>query len=542
MENNLVYQVQQLLVQNKVSFDKEELAFQIESHPSYPSLHAITGVLSHLNIDNIALDVPVDKATIDQLPKSFLAQVVTKEGRGFAVASYEGQRVNLFFSSTNKNSLSLSQFLKQFTGIVVAVEKDQTQDEPTTSNWLLSNVVILLLGAVLMSLVIIPKVDKWVLIHSSLSVIGMYISYALIKQDIGLETVLGNAICSKTEGKSDCESVLSSQGAKLFKFVKLSDLSLVYFSTLTFTSLLFIISGSDFSLPFLCSVLALPVTLYSLYYQYSVAKKWCSLCISLIVLLWSQAALILLTDIKLTTFPFHIENILTTSSVLLLVSASWYSLAPNIKKLNDLKQVKTDYFRFKKNYNIFSSLMAKSAVIDTAIDHVSEIVIGNKEAPLSIMIVTNPFCGHCKSAHTLVENLYKSYANEVQICIRFNINTTNPNSDAVKIASRLIELYHIKGSILCMEALRDIYGGVTPSDWFDKWKDCESPELYIDTLKKEQNWCLENKIHFTPEILINGKSYPKEYDRGDLIYFIEDLSESCIDHSFDVTQYPEQAY
>ena len=33
-------------------------------------------------------------------------------------------------------------------------------------------------------------------------------------------------------------------------------------------------------------------------------------------------------------------------------------------------------------------------------------------------------------------------------------------------------------------------------------------------------------INFTPEILINGKSFPKEYSRTDLIFFIEDLEEN----------------
>jgi hypothetical protein len=33
--------------------------------------------------------------------------------------------------------------------------------------------------------------------------------------------------------------------------------------------------------------------------------------------------------------------------------------------------------------------------------------------------------------------------------------------------------------------------------------------------------------NFTPEILINGHSFPKEYDRADLVYFVEDLYESC---------------
>ena len=41
----------------------------------------------------------------------------------------------------------------------------------------------------------------------------------------------------------------------------------------------------------------------------------------------------------------------------------------------------------------------------------------------------------------------------------------------------------------------------------------------------QKEWCGEHKINFTPEILVNGYSYPKEYERADITYFIEELHE-----------------
>ena len=49
-------------------------------------------------------------------------------------------------------------------------------------------------------------------------------------------------------------------------------------------------------------------------------------------------------------------------------------------------------------------------------------------------------------------------------------------------------------------------------------------ELNLTILEKEKTWCHENAINFTPEILINGRS-PKEYDKQDIMYFIEDMRE-----------------
>ena len=60
--------------------------------------------------------------------------------------------------------------------------------------------------------------------------------------------------------------------------------------------------------------------------------------------------------------------------------------------------------------------------------------------------------------------------------------------------------------------------------WLEKWKVDVTDENFIE-LEKEKEWCNANNINFTPEILINGRAFPKEYDRTDLQYFIDDIIE-----------------
>ena len=57
-----------------------------------------------------------------------------------------------------------------------------------------------------------------------------------------------------------------------------------------------------------------------------------------------------------------------------------------------------------------------------------------------------------------------------------------------------------------------------------KWGETSNP-TYQEILKNEKNWCASNKINFTPALLINGRQYPKEYGRMDLLYFLEELIE-----------------
>ena len=74
--------------------------------------------------------------------------------------------------------------------------------------------------------------------------------------------------------------------------------------------------------------------------------------------------------------------------------------------------------------------------------------------------------------------------------------------------------------------MSSIYEGTSVDKWFNTWGNCYEKEKYFTKLESQKNWCTANAINFTPEILVNGNSFPKEYDREELIYFIEDLNEN----------------
>ena len=74
--------------------------------------------------------------------------------------------------------------------------------------------------------------------------------------------------------------------------------------------------------------------------------------------------------------------------------------------------------------------------------------------------------------------------------------------------------------------MHDIYGEMNTTTWLTTWGLSTQEELYINTLERQYNWYVENGINFTPEILIDGYSFPSEYEREDLTYFIEELSEA----------------
>ncbi len=524
MKNPLFMIVQRLLSKNKIAHDKKELAFQIKSHPSYPSLHAITGVLDHFNIENIAAEVPTDVQTLHQLPASFIAQINTDEGTDLVtVTKIKNKPEYSIFSSSSKDTrLSESEFIQKFTGIIVAVEKTKNETAGKESNAFIDYILLALLLAIT-GFLSYENIGATNLAHVLLSVFGIVASYSILKQELGESTLIGDAFCSGNNEKKDCDAVLTSKGAEIIKNHKLSDLSIMYFIGLTIASL----SLSNFNPVFIISALALPITIYSIYYQSQVVKSWCTLCLSIVGILWLQAGLILLETNDFTSlFNLATKDIVITALSFIGTYTAWRYIKPLVTDVINLRKEKIESVKFKRNFNLFNSLLQKSPKLNTQIHNPGEIIFGNRNSSLEITIVTNPFCGHCKPVHKLVDQILERYNSLVKVTIRFNVPVDTPDNQGAIVANKLIELYNNKGEQVCMEAMTEIYGDVSYDDWLKKWGENSNTQKHHSILTTGKQWASDNGINFTPEILINGKSFPKEYSRTDLSFFIEDLEEN----------------
>lgn len=535
MKDTLSFLVQSLLKNNKINVDGEELDFQIQSHPSYPSLHAITGVLTHLDIDNTAIRVPVDKKTLLQLPTSFIAQLKVDHDSFFALVIKKKGHYKIIESSKKSKTISETTFLEQFTGILVAVEKDDTtpKNQTNTANF---QKPLFSIAVVLYILLFFNSGPNFTAsIHFILSLTGVGISYLIIQHDLGFSSKIIDSICSQESKTTNCNAVLNSKGATLYKNVKLSDVSLVYFVSLSIASLLLSTTHLPLNPLFLISVAGLPIVVYSIYYQIKVSKNWCVLCLGIATILVLQAATFFIAETRVPVF--YIESLLFMTLSISAIAGLWLYVSTTLKQEQAFRKLKLVSNKFKRKFDLFNTLLQQSNTINTELIDTSEIVFGNKNAPLNITVITNPFCGHCKGAHNLVESILKQHHNEVNVTIRFNINTSNLESNGVLISSRLLELFQTDGERKCIEAMHDIYNNGDPQAWLTKWGKSKNIEIYTDILKSEYDWCLDNQINFTPEILINGKSFPKAYDRSDLKYFIEELTEYYQKHETSETPF-----
>lgn len=344
-----------------------------------------------------------------------------------------------------------------------------------------------------------------------------------------MSSTIVNSICSQESKTTNCNAVLNSKGAQLFNAIKLRDVCIIYFSAISVSWFLLLLSKTGYSIVFGFSILAIPAIIYSIYYQAVITKAWCILCLTVVVILVSQVMLALFAGLPQMDFSkLHLSSLIILVSIVS-ISAFWLFIASKLEKEKNYNILKIEATKFKRNYSIFKNLLYEHKPIDTRVTNASEIVFGNKKSSLKLLVITNPFCGFCKDVHLLVENLLRKYSDQISITIRFNINTQNSESELVRTTSRLLEIYNMEEEQTCLKAMHDIYVKKDFQEWIKLFGDCENPLQYQEVLSKEREWCLKNQINFTPELLINGVVYPKVYKKEDLWYFIDELYEDDLD-------------
>ena len=517
--------LRKLVVKNNIRINQEELKLQLLSHPSYPSLHALTGVLSHFNINNLALRLPVDKATLEQLPPCFIANVKKEHVTHLVLVEQQDSSIKITFDNNEKEQLSQQGFLDIWDGIILAIEKDENIKEANNAFAKNTARAFYLFAALLLIYFIYINPDWFSKTHFILSLLGLLLGGLIVKHELGLQSATTNRFCNLSE-KTSCDAVLDSKGASLFGWLKLSDMSIVSFAFYTLCWLLFYVNAvSNYTPIFIATLLAIPVVIYSLYYQAYAIKMWCPLCLGIAGTLLLQAATLPFGNFSLSALYFDLQSCLLTGFSFLFVAGIWSLLKPLLEKKIQLEKIQIDHYKFKRNYTLFKALFQQEESLKTNIEIPGEIILGNPRAPIALLLVTSPMCYFCRQAHKDMEQLLRKAGDKIRLIIRFNVLTADKTNVAYRTTTQLLEIYNTKDETTCRVVLDEVYDDNID---FEKWlskQNMVSTSGYHDLLNKQRDWCVGNNINFTPALYVNGKLFPKEYERADLLYFLDDLIE-----------------
>ena len=498
----------------------------LQNHPDWPSMLCITDSLGKWNVPNGVGKIEQEK--IDELPTPFIAYTHDRENPLAIITQINNNAIQLYQNNYNAAITETKEtFLKRWNGVYLIAEPDEQSGEQnykankqkTFVNSLLP--VAAIASIVIFSLLLLNNIIK----STSLSAIAIYLQYFILLAGVAVTSLLlwyeidkNNPILQKVctgIAKGNCSAILTGKQAKLFNWLSWSEVGFFYFSG-ALLSLLFVPNAIDI-LAWL-NILALPYTIFSVYYQWRVAKQWCVLCLAVQTLLLLGAINVIANGLLL---PIANTQLLIPQYVLFfsLTPIIWFACKPYILRLQQAKNTKREYLRIKFNTEIFETLLKKQKKIELSTEGLG-IDIGNPNAANTIIKVCNPYCGPCAKAHPKIEALIEQNPN-VKVKIIFT-TTNDENNPAVKPVRHLLAIAEEGNETKIKHALDDWYLAEKKDyEVFEK-KYPMNGELLKQGNKIEamQKWSNAIEIAFTPTIFVNGYQLPDAYSVEDLQYFL----------------------
>jgi len=510
-------------------------------HPHKYNLFGLSKMLSDYGIENVGTLIEDKENDIFNIECPFVAQA----GGGFVVVSetppcpLKGELAPQSPNSSTPQSFSesihylrngkkitntIEQFIKIWSGIVLLVETTPNSIEPdykehrkkeffnVAQKSILFLAGILIFGLAYINNSLYTNFGKSILL--SLNLIGVYICYLLVLQQLKIHSNYADKICSLFS-KSDCNDVLESEASKLWGVFGWSEIGLGYFSA---NVLLLLFFPQLVSILALINIVALPYSFWSVWYQKVKARQWCPLCLIVQVFLWSIFIFnFIFGFIRLPEFDFiFLKDILFVGSVFASLIFALNLLVPSLSSNNGMEQIKQEINSIKADENVFKALLKKQSAYEVSKTD-SQILFGNPDANLLISVFTNPYCNPCARMHKRVIKLL--HDTKRNICVQYLFSSFQPDLEfAVK---NLIAIYLEKGQSEFEQII---------SNWFEKGKPLkeaffENMQLNMENpcieteFQKHETWKEKTRLRATPTILVNGYKLPDNYKIEDLRYF-----------------------
>ncbi|MDP1844410.1 MAG: thioredoxin domain-containing protein [Sediminibacterium sp.] len=519
----------------RVSVNHTTVNETMQNHPDWPSLLCVSDSLYKWNIPNAAYKTEPD--LIDQLPIPFIAYTHDRENPISIVIQVTEDAIKVL-SKNYHNAIieSKEAFLKKWTGVYLIAEPleesgesgyEKNKAKAVLQSFIPVSFLFLLFGFSFFS---INKTMQGFVDDSSVSVIGVYLQSLiliggvlttsfLLWYEIDKTNPLLQKVCTGI-AKGNCNAILTGKQSKLFSWLSWSEVGFFYFAG----GLLMLVLGivpinNAISIIAWLNLLALTYTVFSIYYQWRVAKQWCVLCLSVQALLVLGVINVVTNKLVMPLNDLSAPLVLKTILLYLIPVLLWFSLKPFILRLQEAKNTKREYLRIKFNTEIFLALLKKQKSVTVSTEGLG-IDLGNPAANNTLIKVCNPYCGPCAKAHPKMEKLITANAN-----IKAKIIFTTPNNielQSYKPSVHLLAIAEQKNDTKIKKALDDWYLAEKKDYETFAVKYPINTELIkqgnkIDTMDK---WCKDMDIRATPTFFINGYQIPDAYNIEDLTYFL----------------------
>lgn len=522
----------------KVKVNNSTVNETFQNHPDYPSLLCISDSFNKWNIPNGA--GKIEPHQIEELPVPFIAYTNNREFPLAVVSQTDGEDIHFYTKNySNPTIISKSDFLRSWSGVYLLAEPTQQSGEKDYErNKQKALVNSLLPVSAFVLLTAFSFLFLYSNIHKNLNTLvvsttGIYLQYLILLAGVIVTSLLlwygidkNNPLLKKVctgIAKGNCNAILTGKKSKVFSWLSWSEVGFFYFAG---GLLLLLFSENNINnaitLLGLLNLLALPYIIFSVYYQWRIAKQWCVLCLGVQALLLLGGINVLANNFLSGFAIFPVSFIINSAFIYLLPVLLWFVAKPYILHLQEAKNTKREYLRLKFNSEIFETLLKKQKAISASVDGLG-IDIGNPDATNTLIKVCNPYCGPCAKAHPKIDRLLEDIPN-----LKVKIIFTTPNKPehvAYNPVSHLLSIAaQSNGDKKINQALDDWYL-VDKKDYdvfANKYPMNGELKLQGNKIEGMEKWCNIMDVHATPTIFINGNQLPDAYGIEDLQYFLAD--------------------
>ncbi|WP_046756981.1 vitamin K epoxide reductase family protein [Kordia jejudonensis] len=502
-----------------IHLDQKEFAFQLESHPDFPSLAALSDTLNLFQVANAALHVHASE--IDSLPTNFITKLKdTKEDTLSYVETHDTNHEFIVYQNSKKTIFSKEAFVKKWKGIVFLVAEN-TALQKKLSSFTFIHAVTLVCFLSFLALVKQHLLITEQFLFLLFPAIGFFLSVIALKHLFKIEHTIFNSFCHGATSEN-CSEIVHSTHWKFLDFINFSDVSITFFS---FQIVLFFIFGFTtnfdifFQLQSIMLLAAVPILILSLYYQKFIAKKWCTICISIGGIILGELLYVFVFHQNNTSEITFFEYTVSVFSLGIIVLL-WYFIKDSYVKINRLETAERKAITFKKNYLLFKNTLISNPI--TVVPQTA-LIFGNEKAKLTLEFVTNPFCGFCEAPYFMLKNILERHENDVCIRLFFNFDIHKNRNEASQLVQQLVYTYQTYGVKAFMKALDAWYEEKNLAHWLQKHSHTFDSFEVDRMLQKHRSYFVDHQLTFTPLLIINGYKFPEMYSITDLNYFIEEI-------------------
>lgn len=478
------------------------------THPNFPSLASISETLLLLDVPHHVYELTYS----DLIGQNYSLLHLNTENEGkFVILNYATKdEISYYeFNMNRKIKISKESFLNEWSRVALEIDHELEYKNIKIFNIdrvkaIFVNIVFLFV--ILFFIMFYNRTGLNVYIYPLIiSIIGVITTWFINRHELHIEDKFTESVC-KIGKSTDCNAVLSSKASMLFGKISLGEIGISYFLA---TCFIFLVLPMTVNMePFLNSlyliaICSLPYTLFSIFYQKFIIRKWCPFCLMVILMMWGMFIVyqFILPDyfyFSFSVFLLLCLIYLISFVLVILICSLWIERNRN-------RNLKMKFLKIKRNPQIFRAIygLQKEISMDYSID---DLCFGNLQSNCILTTVISESCQHCKDLTRLLIDMTESGKYDVKWVVRFYVSDNEKKS----VFQNVINEY--------------VYNKYRALSLLKSWSYNENKDLTNINIKDVQFrilnshsvWINNNGLNFVPLIFINNKILPTSYNFNDL--------------------------